>query len=66
MLVFYSRKTDREEQSLKLSDDEYEYIKQEVIDLFERYCVRCIPISGFEMAMNMGIVLIPYSSLKLG
>lgn len=49
---------------MKLSDDEYEYIKQEVIDLFERYCVRCIPISGFELAMSMGIVLIPYSSLS--
>lgn len=56
MLAFYSGKTDRGEQSLELSDAEYEYIKQEVIDLFERYCVRCIPISGFELAMNMGII----------
>lgn len=48
---------------MKLENDDYEYIKSEVIDLFERFDVRCIPISGFELAMKMGIVLIPYSSL---
>ena len=32
--------------------------------IFERYDVRCIPISGFELALKMGITLIPYSSLN--
>lgn len=49
---------------MRFSDDRYEEIKAEVIDLFIRYHVRCIPISGFELAMKMGILLIPYSSLS--
>lgn len=49
---------------MRLENEVYEYIKQEVIDLFERYNVNCIPISGFELANKMGIVLIPYSSLS--
>ncbi len=48
---------------MKLSDEQYEYIKGEVVALFERYDVRCIPISGFELAYRMEITLIPYSSL---
>lgn len=49
---------------MKLSVDQYEFIKGEVVALFERYDVRCIPISGFELACKMGIKLIPYSSLS--
>ncbi len=49
---------------MRLDDEVYEYIKSEVIDLFERYDVHCFPISGFELAMKMGIVLVPYSSLS--
>lgn len=48
---------------MKLTDERYEEIKEEVIDIFIRYGVRCIPISGFELAYKMGIRLIPYSSL---
>ena len=48
---------------MRLEDETYEFIKEEVVDLFERYDVRCIPISGFELAMKMGIHLIPYSTL---
>lgn len=48
---------------MRLSDEQYEFIKGEVVALFERYDVRCIPISGFELAYKMGIKLIPYSSL---
>ena len=48
---------------MRLSDEQYEFIKGEVVALFERYDVRCIPISGFELAYKMGITLIPYSSL---
>lgn len=49
---------------MKLSDEKYEEIKAEVIDLLARYHIKCIPISGFELAMKMGIILIPYSSLS--
>ncbi len=49
---------------MRLDNDTYEYIKNEVIDLFVRYDVRCIPISGFELASKMGMVLIPYTSLS--
>lgn len=49
---------------MRLSDERYEEIKAEVIDLFSRYDIRCIPISGFELAISMGITLIPYSSLS--
>lgn len=49
---------------MRLSNDQYEFIKSEVVALFERYDVRCIPISGFELAFKMGIQMIPYSSLN--
>lgn len=48
----------------KLSDEEYEYIKGEVIHIFEKYHIRCIPVSGFEIASKMGITLVPYSYLS--
>lgn len=49
---------------MRLSDDIYEYIKQEVIDLFVRYDIRRIPISGDELAKKIGMTLIPYSALS--
>ena len=49
---------------MKLSDEQYEFIKGEVTALFERYNVQGIPINGFELAYKMGIVLVPYSSLN--
>lgn len=49
---------------MKLSDEQYEFIKGEVVALFERYDIRNIPINGFELASKMGIKLIPYSSLS--
>lgn len=49
---------------MKLSSKQYEFIKGEVVSVFERYSVNCIPISGFELAYKMGIKLIPYSSLN--
>lgn len=48
----------------KLSDENYEFIKGEVVHIFEVYDVRCIPVSGFEIALKMNIRLIPYSSLS--
>ena len=50
--------------SIRLSDEQYEFIKGEVVAIFEKYDVRCIPISGFELAVKMGIKLTPYSSLN--
>ena len=49
---------------MRLPDETYEYIKAEVVDLFIRYDVKCIPISGFELASKMGMILVPYSSLS--
>lgn len=49
---------------MRLDDSTYEFIKEEVIDLFVRYDVKCIPINGFELAAKMGIVPTPYSSLS--
>ena len=48
---------------MRLVDSTYEFIKEEVTDLFTRYDIRCIPISGFELATKMGMILIPYSAL---
>ena len=49
---------------MRLNDEVYEFIKQEVIDLFVRYGVNSAPISGFELAQKMGIMIIPYSTLS--
>lgn len=48
---------------MRLSDEQYEFIKGEVVALFERHDIRCIPISGFELAYKMGIALISCSAL---
>ena len=48
----------------KLNNLQYEYIKGEVIHIFELYDVRCIPVSGFEIAIKMGMRLVPYSTLN--
>ena len=39
----------------KLTDEEYEFIKGEVIHIFEKYNIKCIPVSGFEIASKMKI-----------
>ena len=48
---------------MRLSNDRYEEIKEAVVDLFERCAVHCTPISGYEIAINLGIKVIPYSAL---
>ncbi len=48
----------------KLIDEEYEFIKGEVCHIFEKYRIKCIPVSGFEIASKMGITLIAYSGLS--
>ncbi len=49
---------------MRLSDEQYEFIKGEVVALFEHYNVCCIPINGFELACKIGIKLVPYCSLS--
>ena len=48
--------------AIRLSDERCEEIKEFVVDLFEKYNINCVPISGFEIANKMGIKVIPYSS----
>lgn len=48
----------------RLTNEEYEYIKGEVTHIFITYKVKCIPVSGFEIATKMGITLVPYSWLS--
>lgn len=49
---------------MRLSDEQYEEIKKEVISSFVEYDVKCIPISAFEMATKMELTVIPYSALS--
>ncbi len=49
---------------MKLSDERYEYIKEIVCDLLFRLRVKCMPVSGFEIASKLKITLVPYSSLS--
>ncbi|MDO4663871.1 MAG: ImmA/IrrE family metallo-endopeptidase [Erysipelotrichaceae bacterium] len=46
----------------KLSAERYEEIKEIVVDLFVRLSIQCIPISGFEIATKLGVIVVPYSS----
>ena len=48
---------------LKLSRERYEEIKEIIVEMFEKYHVSCVPISGFEIATRMGIKIVPYSTL---
>ena len=48
---------------MRLSDEQYEDIKESVVSLFKEYDIRCIPISAFEIAVKMEIRVIPYSAL---
>ena len=47
-----------------LSDERYEEIKRIIVDTFVKYGVRCVPVNGFELAMKMGIAVIPYSAIR--
>lgn len=46
----------------RLSAERYEEIKEIIVDLFERLSIQCIPISGFEIATKLGVIVVPYSS----
>jgi len=49
--------------NMQLRNEQYEEIKRTVIETFEEYDIKSIPISAFEMAVKMGIAVVPYSSL---
>ena len=49
--------------SYRLSCEKYEFIKGEVVALYEQYNIKKVPIDAFALAYKMGIKLIPYSSL---
>lgn len=51
---------------MRLENDQYEEIKRTVIETFAEYDIKSIPISAFEMAVKMGISVVPYSSLSDG
>ncbi|MCD8205492.1 MAG: ImmA/IrrE family metallo-endopeptidase [Clostridia bacterium] len=50
--------------SIRLSDDTYEFIKGEVVNVFERCNVNTIPIDGLELAKRLQIPLVSYSELS--
>lgn len=49
---------------MRLSNDQYEDIKETIASLFVEYDIRCIPINAFEIAIKMGLKIIPYSALS--
>ena len=49
----------------KFSNERYEEIKQKSVDILEKYNICCVPISGFEIATQMGVKVIPYSSFDV-
>lgn len=51
--------------AFRLSDNRCEKIKEIVVETFEALDIRCIPISGFEIATKLGVTVIPYSSKSL-
>ena len=48
---------------MQLSNNRYENIKEEITSLFMEYDIKCIPINAFEIAIKMGLNIIPYSAL---
>ncbi len=49
---------------MRLDDEQYEEIKKTVIDTFLMYDIKSIPINAFEMAIKMGLRVVPYSALN--
>lgn len=49
---------------MRLDDEQYEEIKKVVTETFLEYDIKSIPISAFEMAIKMGMKLVPYSALN--
>ena len=51
--------------SISLPHTRYEEIKKIIVDMFIKYEVSCVPVSGFELATKMGIKVIPYSAVHI-
>ena len=50
---------------MRLPDWRCEQIKRIVVNTFVDFDIKCIPISGFEMATKLDAAIIPYSSLPI-
>ena len=48
---------------LRLPDEVYEDIKEQIVALFCDYDIKCTPISAFEIATKLGLTVWPYSAL---
>ena len=48
---------------MRLSNETYESIKQAVADMFVDYDGKSVPICSFEVAVKIGLTIIPYSAL---
>lgn len=48
---------------IRLPDETYEFIKGEVAFILKKCNIRCIPVSGFEIATKLKMKLRPYSAL---
>ncbi|MGN1275420.1 MAG: ImmA/IrrE family metallo-endopeptidase [Floccifex sp.] len=51
--------------TFRLSDKRCEEIKDIIVSLFEKYDIKGVPISGFEIAMKIGAIVVPYSAKPL-
>ena len=48
--------------AIRLSNERLEEIKKIIVNMFIQYGVSCVPINGFEIAIKMGVKVIPYSA----
>ena len=48
--------------AFRLSDQRCEEIKDIVVSTFEKYDIKSVPISGFEIATKIGAIIVSYSS----
>lgn len=49
----------------RMTNNRCEEIKKIVVNTFTEYGIKCVPISGFEMATKLGAKIIPYSSFSV-
>ena len=49
---------------MRLSDETYEDIKHAVADMLVDYDIKGVPINAFEVAVKIGLTVIPYSALS--
>ena len=49
---------------MKILSKRYEEIKNIVVNMFKKLDIKCIPISGFEIATKLKIKLVQYSTLS--